>query len=108
MDRSVTRGSAFSTVNVYFVMLQTPQPQEPRMSDSMYDEVRNAEDAADIKASAARETAERAIIGRLWRADLWADVPAAIHWANQDPVSLPGEIVFNIRDNGQVWTYTYL
>jgi hypothetical protein len=108
MDGSGRAGSAFSTINIYFVMLQTPQPREPRMSDSMYDEVRNTEDAAAIKANAARETAERAIIGRLWRADLWADVPAAIHWANQDPVSLPGEIVFNIRDNGQVWTYTYL
>ena len=78
------------------------------MSDGMYDDVKNTEDVADIKASAVRDAAERAIITRLWRAYLWADVPAAIHWANQDPVSQPGEIVFNIRDNGQVWTYTFL
>jgi hypothetical protein len=78
------------------------------MSDGMYEDVKNAEDAADIKASAVRDAAKADIITRLWRADLWADVPAAIAWANQDPVSQPGEIVFNIRDNGQVWTYTFL
>jgi hypothetical protein len=78
------------------------------MSDGMYEDVKNAEDAADIKASAVRDAAKADIIRRLWRADLWADVPAAIAWANQDPVSQPGEIVFNIRDNGQVWTYTFL
>ena len=78
------------------------------MSDGMYEDVKNAEDAADIKASAVRDAATADIITRLWRADLWADVPAAIAWANQDPVSQPGEIVFNIRDNGQVWTYTFL
>ena len=78
------------------------------MSDGMYEDVKNVEDAADIKASAVRDAAKADIITRLWRADLWADVPAAIAWANQDPVSQPGEIVFNIRDNGQVWTYTFL
>ena len=78
------------------------------MSEGMYDEVKNAEDAAELKASAVRDAAQADIITRLWRADLWADVPAAIRWANQHPVSQPGEIVFNIRDNGQVWTYTFL
>ncbi len=78
------------------------------MSDGMYDDVKNAEDAADLKASAVRDAAKADIITRLWRADLWADVPAAIRWANTNPVSQPGEIVFNIRDNGQVWTYTFL
>ena len=78
------------------------------MSDGMYDEVRNPEDAADIKAKAVRDAAQADIITRLWRADLWPDVPAAIRWANTNPVSQPGEIVFNIRDNGQVWTYTFL
>jgi hypothetical protein len=73
------------------------------MSDGMNGEVRNQEDAAELKLSAATLEAERR-----WRADLWGDVPAAIHWANQTPISQPGEIVFNIRDNGQVWTYTLL
>lgn len=43
-----------------------------------------------------------------WRADLWDNVPSAINWANTIPVSQPGEIIFNIRDNGQVWTYTFV
>ena len=78
------------------------------MSEAMYDEVKTAEDAADIKAKAVSDAVTADIITRLWPADLWANVPAAIAWANQNPVSQPGEIVFNIRDNGQVWTYTFL
>ena len=70
----------------------------------MNDEVRNPEDAAEIKQRAA--TLDHEAIGS-WRADLWGNVPQAINWANTVPVSRPGEIVFNIRDNGQVWTYTF-
>jgi hypothetical protein len=78
------------------------------MSEGIYDEVKNPEDAAGIKTSAVRDAAQADIITRLWRADLWLDVPAAIRWANINPVSQPGEIVSNIRDNDQVWTYTFL
>jgi hypothetical protein len=41
----------------------------------------------------------------VWQANLWSNVPAAIAYANQNPQNLPGTIIFNIRDNGQVWTY---
>jgi hypothetical protein len=41
----------------------------------------------------------------VWRGNLWANVTAAITYANQNPQNLPGTIIFNIRDNGQVWTY---
>lgn len=44
---------------------------------------------------------------RSWRADLWPNVPSAINWANEIPICQPGEIIYNIRDNGQVWTYTF-
>ncbi len=69
----------------------------------MSDTVISPEEAAEIKESAATLEAVRA-----WRADLHANVPAAIKWANDPPRSQPGEIVFNIRDNGQVWTYTFI
>jgi hypothetical protein len=72
------------------------------MGDEANYDVTNPKDAADIKAAAA------ALAGSSWRADLWGNVPQAINWANQIPVSQPGEIVFNIRDNGQVWTYTFV
>ena len=36
------------------------------MSDGMYEDVKNAEDAADIKASAVRDAAKADIITRLW------------------------------------------
>ncbi len=68
-----------------------------------YDEIRNPEDAAEIKRLAAEVEG-----GGSWRADLWGNVPQAINWANTIPVSQPGTIIFNIRDNGQVWTYTFL
>lgn len=42
---------------------------------------------------------------KTWHGNLHANVPAAIHYANNPWVSPAGEIVFNIRDNGQVWTY---
>jgi hypothetical protein len=71
------------------------------MSDTTLTTVTEAEEAADLKRAAATDHAVRQ-----WRADLWPDVPAAIHWANETPISQAGEIVFNIRDNGQVWTYT--
>ena len=71
------------------------------MSDDMDHEVTNPKDAADIKSAAAPRA------GTSWRADLWGNVNLAINWANTVPVSQPGEIVFNIRDNGQVWTYTF-
>jgi hypothetical protein len=64
--------------------------------------VHTAEEAAEIKE---RNTAVKA--PAVWRANLWANVPAAIDFANQNPVSLPGSIIFNIRDNGQVWTYDF-
>lgn len=59
---------------------------------------RSTDEAAEIK-SRDRTDAPR------WRANLWSDVPAAINYANQDPQNPPGTIIFNIRDNGQVWTY---
>ncbi|HEX8744261.1 MAG TPA: hypothetical protein VF712_14110 [Thermoleophilaceae bacterium] len=65
-------------------------------------EVTNPEEAAEIKKRAATDEPG------LWRADLWPNVPAAVDWANRSPISPPGSIVFNIRDNGQVWTYTLL
>ncbi len=40
-----------------------------------------------------------------WHGNLWANVPAAIAYANQPPLSQAGTIIFNQRDNGQVWTY---
>jgi hypothetical protein len=40
-----------------------------------------------------------------WHANLHANVPSAINYANADPFSQAGTIVFNIRDNGQVGTY---
>jgi hypothetical protein len=44
---------------------------------------------------------------RFWRGDLWGNVPQAVNWANQAPVEIKaGQIIFNVRDNGQVWTYT--
>jgi hypothetical protein len=44
---------------------------------------------------------------RFWRADLWGNVPQAVNWANQAPIEIKaGQIIFNVRDNGQVWTYT--
>jgi hypothetical protein len=72
------------------------------MSDEVNYDVTNPEEAADIKAAAA------ALAGSSWQANLWDNVTQAINWANQIPVSQPGEIVFNIRDNGQVWTYTFV
>jgi hypothetical protein len=42
---------------------------------------------------------------RRWFANLHANVPAAINYANTPFVTPGGEIIFNIRDNGQVWTY---
>jgi hypothetical protein len=71
------------------------------MSEGSYsgDVVVNSEqEAADIKKRDVTDAPR-------WRANLWANVPAAITYANNDPISQPGTIVFNIRDNGQVWTY---
>jgi hypothetical protein len=75
------------------------------MSDGIYDDVRNPEDAAEIKSRAATNEATRATGS--WRADLFGNVPQAINWANTIPISQPGEIVFSVRDNGQVWTFTF-
>lgn len=62
--------------------------------------------AAELKSRyAAPQSAPHA---KSWRADLHVNIPAAIGWANASPVSQPGEIIFNIKDNGQVWTYTFL
>jgi hypothetical protein len=72
------------------------------MSDDMRYELTNPEDAAKIKSQGADVRATKS-----WRADLWGNVPQAINWANEIPISQAGEIVFNIRDNGQVWTYTF-
>jgi hypothetical protein len=60
-------------------------------------------DAAEAKAAAGGQRDEPR-----WRGDLFANVPAAVTWANTDPVSGPGTIVFSVRDNGQVWTFTFL
>ncbi len=72
------------------------------MSDSGYEVVHSEDQAAEIKKSAALTDVTA------WRADLWGNVPAAIAFANAPPLSQAGTIVFNIRDNGQVWTYTLL
>jgi hypothetical protein len=69
-----------------------------------YDEVKTLDDARKIKGAIA--TAD--FIPGSWRGDLWANIPTALNWANMDPVSPPGAIFFNQRDNGQVWTYTFL
>ena len=69
------------------------------MSEGSYsgDEVVNTEqDAPRLKSD---------VIIPSWHAHLWNDVPAAINYANQSPLSQAGTIIFNIRDNGQVWTY---
>ncbi|MEV6256968.1 hypothetical protein AB0L97_27325 [Nocardia sp. NPDC051911] len=60
--------------------------------------VHMANEAADIKKQDLLDQTS-------WVAHLWADVPAAISYANSPPLSQAGTIVFNIRDNGQVWTY---
>jgi hypothetical protein len=52
------------------------------------------------------ELSSRDFAPRVWHENLWANVPAAIAWANSNPICQAGEIIFNIRDNGQVWTYT--
>jgi hypothetical protein len=57
----------------------------------------SADEAAEIKA---RDITDAVT----WRANLWDDVPAAISYANAPPQNGPG-VIFNIRDNGQVWTY---
>jgi hypothetical protein len=71
------------------------------MTQGLSEKLTRPEDMATIKASGVTH-------GTSWRADLFANVPTAIQWANTPPVSQPGTIVFNIRDNGQVWTYTFL
>ncbi|MDV7088660.1 hypothetical protein [Rhodococcus opacus] len=71
------------------------------MTQETSDRVTSPDDMSKIKNGAGAR-------GSSWRADLWGNVPQAINWANTIPVSQPGEIVFNIRDNGQVWTYTFL
>jgi hypothetical protein len=40
-----------------------------------------------------------------WRADLWADIRAALAFANEPPLAGPGAIVFDERANGQVRTF---
>ena len=75
------------------------------MTDGSYsvDEVVHSEDeAAGIKKRDAATDAPA-----IWHANLWGNVPAAIAFANASPISGPGTIVFNIRDNGQVWTYDF-
>lgn len=72
------------------------------MSDDPIDQVSNTDEAFEAKRQAATSNAAGS-----WRPDLWGNVPQAINWANEIPVSRPGEIIFNIRDNGQVWTYTF-
>jgi hypothetical protein len=71
------------------------------MTQDLSDKLTSPEDMASIKAGGLDH-------GTTWRGDLWANVPTAIQWANTNPVSQPGTIVFNIRDNGQVWTYTFV
>jgi len=51
------------------------------------------------------ESADVTDAPKTWFANLHANVPAAINYANTPWVTPGGEIVFNIRDNGQVWTY---
>lgn len=68
-----------------------------------YDQITSLAEAAEIKRAAAVDFAAGS-----WRGDLWANVPDSITWANMDPISPPASIIFNIRDNGQVWTYTFL
>ena len=73
------------------------------MSDYMNEEAMNPDEAAEIKRRAATERATK-----LWRADLHNNVPDSLAWANGDPFSMPGEILFHQRDNGQLWTWTLL
>jgi hypothetical protein len=63
--------------------------------------------AADVAAAKADAGAPGAPTDAplIWRAHLWANVSTAIEYANSSPLSPPGTIIFNIRDNGQVWTY---
>jgi hypothetical protein len=72
------------------------------MSQDLSDKLTSPEDIAALKAASSRTH------GTSWRGDLWANVPAALQWANSSPVSQPGTIIFNIRVNGQVWTYTFV
>jgi len=51
------------------------------------------------------ESANTTDAPRLWWPNLHPNVPAAINFANTPFVTAGGEIIFNIRDNGQVWTY---
>jgi hypothetical protein len=71
-------------------------------SEPENDVVHTEDEAAGIKSSAGATDATA------WQANLWANVPAAIAFANAPPLSQAGTIIFNIRDNGQVWTYTLL
>jgi hypothetical protein len=40
-----------------------------------------------------------------WWAYRWNNFSAAIKYANEEPRAQAGEITFNMRDNGEVWTY---
>lgn len=79
-----------------------PPMMERRNNMSNYREdqvVHTAAEVAEVKQRGGATDSFR------WRANLWANVPAAIAYANQSPLSPAGAIIFNIRDNGQVWTY---
>jgi hypothetical protein len=67
------------------------------MAQDLY-EVTDPETAAKKKAARTH--------GSRWIANLHNNATDAINYANHPPLSRAGEIVFNIRDNGQVWTFS--
>jgi hypothetical protein len=69
----------------------------------MTDIVHTAEEAAELKKYVEKDDTDKPFI--TWFSHLWNNVPAAITYANANPISQPGSIDFNVRDNGQVWTY---
>jgi hypothetical protein len=75
------------------------------MTDTVNDDYTNPEDAATIKARAAQGGPEG---GGSWRADLWGNREQALNWANTVPVSQPGEIIFQHRENNTCWTFTFV
>jgi hypothetical protein len=70
------------------VVVVPPDPQAHTMAE-----------VPQIKAAAA------SIPPAHWRANLWVNIDAAVAFANQPPLAGPGAIVFDVQDNGQVWTF---
>jgi hypothetical protein len=73
------------------------------MSYAMNEEVMNPVEAAEIKRRAAMLEGTRQ-----WRFHIHADFRSSVLWANSPPLSMPGAIVFQQRDDGLVNTWTFL